>query len=282
MHRMRCLGLPLEIQRRRRNCTKAVPFHCVSGDDRFLSFHPTLPKRGDGYFFFATNPRGKSVCPALLQARRKHYTPSRRGKQEEMAEIPKLADYVTCVQYGDVPSNNTCGWADVQSNPVPDAACVQFLRKMSSSTVNGTVLPPSQLQYAAYIFILDGIYSKLGGKTPAFTNRTKCLHSKQTVPAPTNHAASRPYRTAARRDASPHHSGTQDACPYRYAGNPYASHFYKQGEIIIPNHLGENKGKFEIEGFHAQAGGRWIVRPLGSVTTSGNWHFAGRSRGMFL
>ena len=43
---------------------------------------------------------------------------------------------------------------------------------------------------------------------------------------------------------------------------------------------GENKGEFEIEEFHAQAGGRWIVRPLGSVTTSGNWHFAGRSRGM--
>ena len=33
---------------------------------------------------------------------------------------------------------------------------------------------------------------------------------------------------------------------------------------------------------YAQAGGRWIVRPLGNVTTSGSWHFAGRSRRMFL
>ena len=33
---------------------------------------------------------------------------------------------------------------------------------------------------------------------------------------------------------------------------------------------------------YAQAGGRWMVRPLGNVTTSGSWHFAGRSRGMFL
>ena len=33
---------------------------------------------------------------------------------------------------------------------------------------------------------------------------------------------------------------------------------------------------------YAQAGGRWIVRPLGNATTSGSWHFAGRSRGMFL
>ena len=31
---------------------------------------------------------------------------------------------------------------------------------------------------------------------------------------------------------------------------------------------------------YAQAGGRWIVRPLGNVTISGNWHFDGRSRGI--
>ena len=68
--------------------------------------------------------------------------------------------------------------------------------------------------------------------------------------------------------------------PPTHAGNLYVLPFYRQDEIIIPNHLGENKGEFEIEGFYAQAGGRWIVRPLGSVTTSGNWHFAGRSRGM--
>ncbi len=43
---------------------------------------------------------------------------------------------------------------------------------------------------------------------------------------------------------------------------------------------GDASGNLRLKGFHAQAGGRWIVRPLGSVTTSGNWHFAGRSRGM--
>ena len=31
---------------------------------------------------------------------------------------------------------------------------------------------------------------------------------------------------------------------------------------------------------YAHAGGRWIVRPLGSGTTSGSWHRGGRSRGM--
>ena len=33
---------------------------------------------------------------------------------------------------------------------------------------------------------------------------------------------------------------------------------------------------------YVHATGRWIVRPLDNVTTSGSWHFAGRSRGMFL
>ena len=36
-----------------------------------------------------------------------------------------------------------------------------------------------------------------------------------------------------------------------------ASPFYGQDEIIIPNHLGENKGKFEIEGFLRPSG--WAV-----------------------
>ena len=37
-----------------------------------------------------------------------------------------------------------------------------------------------------------------------------------------------------------------------------------------------------FRGDHAQEGGRWIVRPFGSVTSSGNWQLAGKSRGMFL
>ena len=36
---------------------KAVPCHCVSEDVRFLSFHPTLPKRG-GRLGEASLPRG--------------------------------------------------------------------------------------------------------------------------------------------------------------------------------------------------------------------------------
>ena len=81
MHRMRCLGIPLEIQRRRRNCTKAVPFHCVSGDDRFLSFHPTLSQTRRWLLFLHHPPRGESVRLTLLRARRGHYTPSHRGIQ---------------------------------------------------------------------------------------------------------------------------------------------------------------------------------------------------------
>ena len=43
----RCIGKPLEIHRKRRNCTKAVPVQCVSGAS-FLYFLVTRPKRRSG------------------------------------------------------------------------------------------------------------------------------------------------------------------------------------------------------------------------------------------
>ena len=41
-------------------------------------------------------------------------------------------------------------------------------------------------------------------------------------------------------------------------------------------------GKYDAaDGGHTHASGRWIVRPfVPTGMTSGNWHFAGRSRGM--
>jgi len=53
-------------------------------------------------------------------------------------------------------------------------------------------------------------------------------------------------------------------------------------DASLAHHRGEGKGGLEIWRISRQADGRWIARPLGNITTSGSWHFAGRSRGMFL
>ena len=58
--------------------------------------------------------------------------------------------------------------------------------------------------------------------------------------------------------------------------------FTDKTKSLYPIIWTKTRGNLRLKVFYAQAGGRWIVRPLGSVTTSGNWHFAGRSRGMFL